>query len=34
MTYSVSPADESEATRIFDEHRELLMGVAYRVLGG
>lgn len=33
MTYSVSPADESEATRIFDEHRELLMGVAYRVLG-
>ena len=33
MTYSVSPADESEATRIFDEHRELLIGVAYRVLG-
>src|SRR5215212_10910517 len=33
MTNSIPPADESDATRVFDEHRELLMGVAYRVLG-
>jgi RNA polymerase sigma-70 factor (ECF subfamily) len=33
MTYSLPPADESDATRIFDEHRELLIAVAYRVLG-
>ena len=33
MTYSLQPADEPDATRIFDEHRELLVGVAYRVLG-
>ena len=33
MTYSVPPADKSDATRVFDEHRELLIGVAYRVLG-
>ena len=33
MTYSVPPADESDATRVFDEHRELLVGVAYRILG-
>jgi RNA polymerase sigma factor (sigma-70 family) len=33
MTNSLPPADESDATRVFDEHRELLMGVAYRVLG-
>jgi RNA polymerase sigma factor (sigma-70 family) len=33
MTYSLPPADESHATRVFDEHRELLIGVAYRVLG-
>src|ERR671933_2505394 len=33
MTYSLQPADEPDATRIFDEHRELLIAVAYRVLG-
>jgi RNA polymerase sigma factor (sigma-70 family) len=33
MTYSVPPADESDATRIFCEHRELLIAVAYRILG-
>jgi RNA polymerase sigma factor (sigma-70 family) len=33
MTNSIPPADESDATHVFDEHRELLMGVAYRVLG-
>jgi RNA polymerase sigma factor (sigma-70 family) len=33
MTYSVPPADESDATRIFGEHRELLIAVAYRILG-
>jgi RNA polymerase sigma factor (sigma-70 family) len=33
MTYSVPPADESHATRIFGEHRELLIAVAYRILG-
>jgi RNA polymerase sigma factor (sigma-70 family) len=32
MTYSLPPADESDATRVFDEHRELLIAVAYRVL--
>src|SRR5215216_2976043 len=29
----VPPADWTEATRVFNEHRELLIGVAYRVLG-
>jgi RNA polymerase sigma-70 factor (TIGR02957 family) len=33
MTYSLSPADESDAIRIFDEHRDLLISIAYRVLG-
>src|SRR5215210_2014770 len=33
MTDSIPPADESDTTRVFDEHRELLIGVAYRVLG-
>ncbi len=33
MTYSHPPTDESDATRVFDEHRELLIAVAYRVLG-
>ena len=33
MTYSVLPADESDATRIFGEHRRLLIAVAYRILG-
>jgi hypothetical protein len=34
MTNSIPPADESDTTRVFDEHRELLIGVAYRVLVG
>ena len=33
MTYSLPPADESDAIRIFDEHRDLLISIAYRVLG-
>jgi RNA polymerase sigma-70 factor (TIGR02957 family) len=33
MTYSLPPADESDAIRIFDEHRNLLISIAYRVLG-
>ena len=33
MAYLLPPADDLEATRVFDEHRELLIGVAYRVLG-
>ncbi len=33
MTYSQPPADEPDEARVFDEHRELLIGVAYRVLG-
>ena len=28
-----SPPDQPDATRIFDEHRDVLMAVAYRVLG-
>ena len=33
MTYSLPPADELDTTRVSDDHRELLIGVAYRVLG-
>ncbi len=33
MTYALPPADESDAIRIFDEHRDLLISIAYRVLG-
>src|SRR5215203_3937317 len=33
MTYSLTPADEPDATRIFGEHRDLLMAVAYQILG-
>jgi RNA polymerase sigma-70 factor (TIGR02957 family) len=33
MTYSLPPADESDAISIFDEHRDLLISIAYRVLG-
>ena len=29
----VPQSDWAEATRVFNEHRELLIGVAYRVLG-
>jgi RNA polymerase sigma-70 factor (TIGR02957 family) len=33
MTYSLTPAGEPYATRVFGEHRDLLMAVAYRILG-
>ncbi len=33
MTHPVPPAEKPDATRIFDEHRDLLIAVAYRVLG-
>jgi RNA polymerase sigma factor (sigma-70 family) len=33
MTYSYTPADEPDAIRVFEEHRYLLMAVAYRLLG-
>src|SRR5215216_5006965 len=33
MTYSLTPADEPDATRVFGEHRDLLMAVAYQILG-
>jgi RNA polymerase sigma-70 factor (TIGR02957 family) len=33
MIYSLPPADEPDATRVFSEHRDLLSAVAYRVLG-
>ena len=33
MTYSLPPADEPDTTRVFEDHRDLLIGVAYRVLG-
>ena len=33
MTYSLPPADEPDATCVFGERRDLLIGVAYRVLG-
>src|SRR5215203_6604090 len=33
MTDGNSGADWSDATRVFDEHRDLLFAVAYRVLG-
>jgi RNA polymerase sigma factor (sigma-70 family) len=33
MTYSYTPADEPDAIRVFEEHRDLLMAVAYRLLG-
>lgn len=33
MNYSLPPANGSGATRVFEEHRELLIAVAYRVLG-
>jgi RNA polymerase sigma-70 factor (TIGR02957 family) len=33
MTYSLQAADEPDATRVFGEHRDLLIAVAYRVLG-
>ncbi len=33
MTDEKSGADWSGATRVFDEHRDLLIAVAYRVLG-
>ena len=29
----VPPADWADVTRVFNEHRNLLIGVAYRVLG-
>src|SRR5829696_7940029 len=29
----VPPSDWADATRVFNEHRDLLIGVAYRVLG-
>jgi RNA polymerase sigma-70 factor, ECF subfamily len=30
---SIPPADWADATRVFNEHRNLLIGVAYRILG-
>ena len=33
MSYSRPPTDGLDATRVFDEHCELLRGVAYRVFG-
>ena len=33
MTEFVPPADRVDATRVFNEHRYLLMAVAYRILG-
>jgi RNA polymerase sigma-70 factor (TIGR02957 family) len=33
MTYGNSGADRTVATRVFDEHRDLLAAVAYRILG-
>ena len=33
MNDGIPSAGQPEATRVFDEHRELLIGVAYRVLG-
>jgi RNA polymerase sigma-70 factor (ECF subfamily) len=33
VTESVPPADRADATRVFNEHRDLLMAVAYRILG-
>jgi RNA polymerase sigma-70 factor, ECF subfamily len=33
MTYSYTPADEPDAIRVLEEHRYLLMAVAYRLLG-
>ena len=33
MTYSVPPADEPNMTPVFNDHRELLVTVAYRILG-
>jgi RNA polymerase sigma-70 factor (ECF subfamily) len=33
MADAVPTADQPDATRVFDEHRSLLIGVAYRVLG-
>jgi RNA polymerase sigma-70 factor (TIGR02957 family) len=33
MTHSLPPADEPDTTRVFEDHRDLLIGVAYRILG-
>jgi RNA polymerase sigma-70 factor (ECF subfamily) len=33
VTEFVPPADRVDATRVFNEHRDLLMAVAYRILG-
>jgi DNA-directed RNA polymerase specialized sigma24 family protein len=33
MTDNVPLADRPDVTRVFNEHRDLLMSMAYRILG-